>query len=89
MGKVIVKNESSFPDVDAMAKVHDVMCDGRVSKSNNGDCYCFVTAYKNGRGGGLQIIAQRTKSGTDTFLVRNITPNEDMDKEKQEGVSKK
>lgn len=63
--KFKITNKSSATDIAAMYYVLKVVEQGRISESRNGPCYCFCTTFKNG----AHVFAERTKNGTDTFVV--------------------
>ncbi len=66
MSKLIIKNESGADDMTALWLTLQVVKGGRVSSSSHGPQYCWVSLTKK-----HEVLATRTKSGTDVFRIRN------------------
>ena len=69
MKKIIITFDDEVEDIEAIFAVESVVKQGRISMSNNGACYCFVTTFANGG----MAYADKTKSGTDTFRITKPT----------------
>ena len=69
MKKIIITFDDEVEDIEAILAVESVIKQGRISMSNNGTCYCFVTTFANGG----MAYADKTKSGTDTFRITKPT----------------
>jgi hypothetical protein len=68
MSKLIIKNESAADDMNALWLVLQVVKGGRVS--NHGKQYCYVSLTDK-----YEILADRTKTGSDVFRLRNKPKN--------------
>ena len=66
--KIIITYEG-VSDADALIYVEKVVNKGRISK--NETQYCYFTMFNNE----AEVYADRTKVGTDTFLVRKHLPD--------------
>ena len=64
MSRIIITNRSSASDVTVLRVVQEVILGGRVSKNNT--CYCYLTSFHYPK---VMVSAERTKAGTDTFVV--------------------
>lgn len=62
--KIIIHNHSDLEDYDVMVYVTTVIKQGKISKTTNGEQYCFVTTFK----GGITIYSSR-RNNTYTFIV--------------------
>ena len=62
--KIIIHNYTDLSDYDVMLYVAGVIDAGKVSKTNQGEQYCFVTTYKSGI-----VISSGRKNNTYTFFV--------------------
>lgn len=65
MKKIIITFDEGIEDIEATFAVTGVIKRGRISKSRNGQCYCFLTTFTNN----TRCFAERTKNGTDTFRI--------------------
>ena len=65
MGKLIIKNQSSLSDRDAMRIVGRVIEEGRIS--DDGRAYCYLSTY-NLSTNKIAVSAQLNKS-SDTFTL--------------------
>lgn len=63
MGRIIINHKDDITPYDATLYVNEVMKMGRVSKDNTS--FCFCTRFKDE----TIVIADTTKTGTDTFLI--------------------
>jgi len=61
--KMIIHYDDVDPEI-ALMRVMAVVKNGRVSDYSR--CYCFVTTFTDQ----TMVIADRTKTGTDTFRVK-------------------
>lgn len=64
MGKIIIDNQSSKTDYEAIQAVLAVMSSGRVS--NNGKQYCYYSRFNNGIG-----VSSDLNAKSDKFTVIN------------------
>lgn len=62
MSKIIIYNESGFPDDEVLGAVSEVILQGKIS--NGGYCYATVFPF------GIAVYAKKNKQ-SDTFVVRN------------------
>ena len=62
MSKLIIDNQSSFSDLDAIEAVYIVMKQGRTS--NNGKQYCYYTVFKSG-----ECVASFLNKTSDRFVI--------------------
>lgn len=63
MSRLIINYDDDIPTPNALHYVKTVVDLDRISGS--GDCYCYVTSFKDG----TRVFAEVTKKGTDTFRV--------------------
>lgn len=68
MNKLILRYDDDLSLSEVMPAISTVINNGKISKSANGDQYCFVTTFTN-REKKLVVQAGLTKTGTDTFCV--------------------
>ena len=62
--KIIIHNHSDLSDYDVLLYVNTVIKQGKISKTNEGDQYCFVTTFK----GGITVCSGR-RNNTYTFII--------------------
>lgn len=74
--KLIIKNQSSLSDIDAMRVVGRVIEEGRTS--NNGRAYCYLSIY-NISPNKIAVSARLNKS-SDTFILWDY-PNKENEQE--------
>jgi hypothetical protein len=55
--------------MQAMDAAMAVMQQGKISKTSNGDQYCFHSITHSG----VEVSVTKHKSGTETFFIRNTT----------------
>ena len=65
MGKMIIDNQSSADDIDALDMVQIVIAGGRIS--NNDKQYCYYTTMSYG--GGRYGVATDLNKQSDRFVV--------------------
>ena len=73
MGKLIIKNNSSLSDRDAMRVVGKVIEEGRVS--DNGKSYCYLSIY-NLKPNKIAVSA-RVNKNSDTLILWDY-PNKEL-----------
>lgn len=66
MNRIILNIEENVTDMQAMAAAMSCIEMGKVSKTANGDQYCFLSVTKSG----VEIMVTKRKSGTETFFIR-------------------
>ena len=64
MSKIIIQNDSSLPDIRALAYVKAVMEMGRIS--NNDKQYCYLTTF--GENGEI-VVATDLNKKSDRFVI--------------------
>lgn len=64
MSKVIIQNEASCDDAQALQYVMTVIRGGRIS--DHGRAYCFVTTFVDG-----VVVAAMRNAQSDRFIVRD------------------
>lgn len=62
--KIIIHNYTDLPDYTVLAYIQDVILQGKISKRNNLEQYCFVTTFK----GGITVCSGR-RNNTYTFTI--------------------
>jgi len=62
--KLIIRHSDDITPSEALRRVGAVVSKGRIS--DYGSCYCFVTTFSDD----TRVIADRTRTGTDTFIVK-------------------
>ena len=62
--KIIIHNYSDLSDSDAIFYVGTVINKGKISKTSQGEQYCFVSVFKNGI-----TISSGRRNDTYTFFV--------------------
>jgi hypothetical protein len=67
MGKLIIDNQTSLKDIDALALVSRVMMGERIS--NSGKQYCYVSVF-NAEGEEIVVSSHLNKS-SDRFVVQS------------------
>lgn len=65
MSKIIIKNESNLSMSDCLILVRSVIDRGRIS--NNGNQYCFLTAFDIG--GKEYCVQTGLNKSSDTFVI--------------------
>ena len=73
MGKLIIKNNSSLSDRDAMRVVGRVIEEGRLS--DNGKSYCYLSIY-NLKPNKIAVLARLNKN-SDTLVLWDY-PNKEL-----------
>ena len=71
MGRLIIQNDSSISDYEAVLKVSQVISKGRVSKSETQ--YCYATLFEDG----VIVFAELNKK-SDRFVVRDYMSDNDL-----------
>ena len=66
MKRLILNIDENVPDMQAMAATMAIMQEGKISKTSNGDQYCFHSITNSG----VEISVTKQKSGTETFFIR-------------------
>lgn len=62
--KIIIHNYSDLSDYDIMLYIASVISQRKISKTSQGEQYCFVTIFKHG----ITISSER-RNNTYTFFV--------------------
>lgn len=62
--KIIIHNYSDLSDYEVLLYIAGVVDGGKVSKTSQGEQYCFVTTYKSGI-----TISSGRKNNTYTFYI--------------------
>lgn len=69
MSKIIIQNDSSISDSEAILRVFSVIQEGRISASRYGAQYCFATRFKD-----CMVISDKNKK-SDRFIIRDNYEN--------------
>lgn len=70
--KIIIHNHSDLEDYEVLLYVAAVVDKGKISKTANGEQYCFVTTFKNG----ITVCSGR-RNNTYTFTIERRNNNEE------------
>lgn len=62
--KIIIHNYTDLPDNEVLLYIGVVLGQGKISKTKQGEQYCFVTTFKSGI-----VISSGRKNNTYTFYV--------------------
>ena len=62
--KLIIHNYTDLEDFDVIFYIMSVISEGKISKTKNGQQYCFATRFKNG-----VIVESSKRKNTYTFKV--------------------
>lgn len=65
--RIIINNESTLSDIDAINRVQEVISFGKISESNKGSQYCFVTSFDD-----CTVLCALTNTGTNTFYIQDV-----------------
>lgn len=65
--RIIINNESSLSDVDAINRVHEINSFGKISETSKGNQYCFATTFED-----CTILCMMTRTGTNTFYIQDV-----------------
>lgn len=69
--KFIIHNYSDLPDYEVFLYIGAVINKGKISKTSQGEQYCFVTTFKKGI-----TISSGRKNNTYTFYVERRKTND-------------
>jgi hypothetical protein len=62
--KIIIHNYSDLEDFECISFIRAVISDGKISKTKQGEQYCFATTFKNGI-----VVNCSRRNNTYTFTV--------------------
>ena len=62
--KIIIHNYTNLSDFKVLKMVSDVVNEGKISKTNQGEQYCFASTFKNG-----VVVSSTRRNNTYTFYV--------------------
>ena len=69
MSKIIIDNRCEWLNIHtALACISDVIKEGRISEGTNGKQFCHLTTFSF-NAGKIGVSADKTKTGTDKFVV--------------------
>ena len=66
MKRLILNIDDNVTDIAAIAATMAIVQEGKISKTANGDQYCFHSITNSG----VEISITKRKSGTETFFIR-------------------
>ena len=67
MKRLILNIDENLPDMQAVDAALAVVQQGKISKTSNGDQYCFHSITHSG----VEVSVTKHKSGTETFFIHS------------------